>query len=277
MDMPGMTPLNKVGAASPFVKWAGGKTQLLPELRKYVPEKFNTYIEPFAGGAALFFDLQPAKAILNDTNEELINAYRVIQNSVESLIKLLSSYSYERDFFYSLRSIDVNSLSSIEKAARFLYLNKSCFNGLYRVNKKGEFNVPFGRYMNPLICDAPKLRRASIALKNVILESEGYQKVLTTYARPGDLVYIDPPYAPVSKYSDFTRYTKESFKEKEQIELRDCLMNLKKNDVFVIASNSYSAFTLDLYADFDVKVVDARRTISKDAAGRKSLKEIIIL
>jgi DNA adenine methylase len=276
-DLPGLASLAKRESAAPFVKWAGGKSQLLPELRKHVPERFGTYIEPFLGGGALFFDLQPSRAVLNDTNEELMNAYRVIQTDVEPLIAELSSYRYEKEFFYALRALRAQDLSPLQNAARFLYLNKSCFNGLYRVNKQGHFNVPFGRYENPQICDAPKLRRASEALKNVILESRPYREILEEYAKPGDFVYIDPPYLPVSKYSDFTRYTKEAFKEKEQIQLRDCVADLKRRGVHVMASNSYSAMTMDLYAEFQIHTVEARRSINKSASGRSSLKEAIIL
>ena len=183
-ELPASTPLKKSAAtASPFVKWAGGKSQLLPELRKYVPETFGTYHEPFLGGGALFFDILPQRAVLNDTNEELMNAYRVIQQDVGALITVLSAFPHDEAFFYEMRETQPGTLGTVEQAARFLYLNKCCFNGLYRVNKKGEFNVPFGRYVNPTICDAPKLTRASAALKNVILESRPYQEVLSDHAK----------------------------------------------------------------------------------------------
>ncbi len=215
--------------------------------------------------------------MLNDTNEELMNAYRVIQRDVDALIAVLSQFPHDETFFYEMRQTLPETLGTVEQAARFLYLNKCCFNGLYRVNKKGQFNVPFGRYVNPTICDAPKLTRASEALKNVILESRPYQDVLTEHAKAGDFVYIDPPYAPVSKYSDFTRYTKEKFKEQEQAELRDFIVTLKNRGVTVMASNSHSALTLELYKDFELHVVEARRLINKSAAGRTALKEVIIL
>jgi DNA adenine methylase len=277
-DLPGVTALKSTSSsASPFVKWAGGKTQLLPELRKYVPERFGKYIEPFAGGAALFFDLLPSSAVLNDTNEELMNTYRTIQRDVDALIAVLSAFPHDETFFYEMRAAETASLTPVQQAARFLYLNKCCFNGLYRVNKKGHFNVPFGRYDNPTICDAPRLRRASEVLQNMILESRPYEEVLAEHAKAGDFVYLDPPYAPVSKFSDFTRYTKDAFKEKEQIALRDCMADLKRRGVFVMASNSHCALTMDLYQDFDIHVVEARRLINKSAAGRIALKEVIIL
>lgn len=275
LDNPGTDA--RSGGASPFVKWAGGKGQLLPELRKHVPERFGTYLEPFVGGGALFFALQPAKAVLNDTNEDLMNAYRVVQQAVEPLIALLSTYPYDREFYYDLRAQDPTALSPLERAARFLYLNRCCFNGLYRVNKRNEFNVPFGRFANPLICDTVKLRRASEALQHAILECMPYNELLGIHAKPGDFVYIDPPYAPVGKFSDFTRYTKEQFRDADQMALRDRIADLKRNGVRVIASNSHSAAALELYKGFEIHVVNVKRSINTRGGSRQILHEIIIL
>lgn len=264
-------------SASPFLKWVGGKSQLLSELTKYVPLKFNSYIEPFVGGGALFFHLSPEVAIINDSNEELINAYRVVRDDVEELIEILSTYDYDEDFYYELRANSPLKLSKIERAARLLYLNKTCFNGLYRVNKKNEFNVPFGSYSNPTICNSEKLLAANKVLQNTIIECGDYKSTLNKYAKRGDLIYIDPPYHPVGEYSDFKRYTKEFFYEQDQIELRDLILKLKKKGCFVIASNSYCDFILDLYKDFDIKVVSAKRYINKIAERRNNINEVIIL
>lgn len=263
--------------AEPFVKWAGGKRQLLPELRKYVPAYFGRYIEPFVGGGALFFDLMPDRAVINDSNVELINTYLVIRDNVDELIEKLEKYEYCPNFYYNLRAQDTSKLDSISLAARFIYLNKCCFNGLYRVNKAGKFNVPVGRYVNPQICDAAKLRAVSYAIQDTIIECSDYKEILYKYARKGDFVYIDPPYHPVSKYSDFKRYTKEFFYEENQIQLRDIILDLKNIGCCVVASNSYCDFILELYRDFQIEVVQAKRYINKHAAGRNSVQEVIIL
>lgn len=264
-------------SASPFLKWVGGKSQLLNELFKYIPNDYNKYIEPFVGGGALFFNLSPETAIINDSNEELINAYKIVRDDVDGLIELLRTYDYEKSFYYEMRAKSPNGLSKTERAARLIYLNKTCFNGLYRVNKKNEFNVPMGRYSNPNICDEEKLTAASKALQNTVIECGDYKDVLTKYASKGDLVYIDPPYQPVSNFSDFKRYTKEFFYQEDQVKLRDFVGELKAKGCFVIASNSYCDFILELYKDFDIKVVSAKRYINKIAERRNNINEVIIL
>jgi DNA adenine methylase len=261
----------------PFLKWVGGKSQLLKELKKYFPTNFNKYIEPFLGGGAVFFNLIPETAIINDSNEELMNTYSVVKNNVEDLIDILSQYEHSEDFFYKLRKTQPKELSMLERAARTIYMNKTCFNGLYRVNKKGEFNVPFGKYTNPTICNTEILKSASLVLQNTAIECADYQTVLKKYAQKGDFIYIDPPYHPISKYSDFKRYTKEFFYEKDQIKLRDTIKELKDKGCTVITSNSYCEFILDLYKDFEIKIVEAKRCINKDATKRNEIKEIIIL
>ena len=268
--------IKKVRAA-PFVKWAGGKRQLLSEIRKYIPTQYNRYMEPFVGGGALFFDLMPDKAVINDANTELINAYLMIRDNVEELIEKLEEYEYCHDFFYFLRGQDTSRLDTISLAARFIYLNKCCFNGLYRVNKAGKFNVPIGRYSNLQICKPEKLRSVSYVLQDTIIEFSDYKEILFKYARKGDLIYIDPPYHPISEYSDFKRYTKEFFYEKDQVELRDIISELKNFGCFVIASNSYCDFILELYEDFQIEIVEAKRYINKIAAGRNSIQEVIML
>ena len=194
----------------PFLKWVGGKRQILNELRKYVPEKWNTYYEPFLGGGAFFFDLIPQNAILGDINPELILVYRTVQNSVEKLVKELKNYPYEKRYYYNIRDANTNRWGDIRKTARFIYLNKSCYNGLYRVNKDGKFNVPFGRYKNPLICDEENLKLASSALKNARIICGDFCKTVRS-AKANDFVYFDPPYEPISKSSNFVSYHRTGF------------------------------------------------------------------
>lgn len=263
--------------ATPFLKWVGGKSQLLPELRKYIPRVYNRYFEPFIGGGALFFNLAPQNAIISDSNADLINAYTVVRDKVEELIEVLLNHEYDETYYYKMRATEPDNLDPVGRAARLIYLNKTCFNGLYRVNKQGQFNVPFGRYSNPKICDADKLRSASKILEGVVIAHSDYQSILRQHAQPGDLIYIDPPYHPISEFGDFKRYTKEFFYEEDQIRLRDLISELKASGCYVIASNSYCDFILDLYKDFEIKVVNAKRYINKIAARRNGVQEIIIL
>ncbi len=213
----------------PFLKWAGGKTQLLPELSRYVPYKYNKYIEPFIGGGAFYFYLNPSEAVIADLNYELVLTYLTIKQSVEEVISLLKSFKNEEDFFYEMRAKNPEILSNIERAARLLYLNKTCFNGLYRVNKKGQFNVPYGKRSGNFF-DSEVLRDASEFLQNTTIEYADYSKTLKKHAKKGDFVFLDPPYYPVGKYGDFKRYTKEFFYHDDQLALKDEFDRLVKFD-----------------------------------------------
>lgn len=197
--------------AKPVLKWAGGKTQMLGELMLKVPASYGRYIEPFFGGGAMFFALHPENAIIADSNPELINMYRQIASQVEDVIYYLKTYENTPDMFYSVREQDWTTLSKEEAAARTIFLNRTCFNGLYRVNMQGRFNVPYGKYKNPKICDEDGLRVSSEVLKKSEILCGDYLLVLEHYAQPGDFIFLDPPYLPVSAYSDFKRYTKEQF------------------------------------------------------------------
>ena len=261
--------------AAPFLKWAGGKTQLLPELLKYIPSQYDTYIEPFVGGGALFFALQPARAILADSNPELINCYTVVRDNVEQLISVLSTYPYSQEFYYQLR--EQLPEDAVLRAARMIYLNRTCYNGLYRVNKQGQFNVPFGRYKNPIICDKDRLRSASYVLQGAELVCADYQETLRIFAQPESFIYIDPPYHPVDKYSDFKRYTAEFFYEGDQKILASTAKELAQNGCSILLSNSYCDFILDLYRGCEVIEVAARRNINKDPAKRARIKEVLIV
>lgn len=260
--------------AAPFVKWAGGKTQILPYLLQYIPGEYGSYIEPFIGGGALFYSLQPQKAILGDANIDLIYTYQVVKDNVEALIALLGTYVYNKDFYYNLRKQE--PIDPVERAARFIYLNRTCFNGLYRVNKKDQFNVPMGSYKNPVICDAKRLKACSNALKSVLLIAGDYTKTIGM-AQKGDFIYIDPPYHPVSVYSDFNRYTADFFYAEDQIKLRDNIDRLVKQGCKVLASNSYSQFILDLYADYTLIPVPARRNINSIGNKRSNATEVVIV
>jgi len=238
----------------PFVKWVGGKRQLLKQFRElglYPPEAFdpilNTYFEPFVGGGAVFFDLLPKNADLSDLNNELVITYNIIKDKVDELISSLNNHIYEKVYYLEVRAQKVEDLSDVEIASRFILLNRTGFNGLYRVNKKGQFNVPFGRYNNPVICDERNLRRVSESLKDVSIKHQDYKKVLKDAVKD-DFVYFDPPYFPVSKTSSFTSYTTDGFLEKEQTELRDTLVELHKRDCFVMLSNSDTPSFNKLYS-----------------------------
>lgn len=271
--------------AKPFVKWVGGKRQLLQQFKDlglYPPEGFNPlkgrYFEPFVGGGAVFFDLLPQKAFLSDLNLELVTTYNVIKNNVEALIKSLKKYKYEKEYFLKVRAKKIQKLSDIEIASRFIYLNRTAFNGMYRVNSKGEFNVPFGKYNNPLICDADNLRKVSKALKGVTVTHQDYKAVLKQ-AKKGDFVYFDPPYYPVSKTASFTAYTADAFLDKEQLELRDTFVELHKLGCFVMLSNSDTPFINKIYSGIKgvrINKVQAGRAINSKSSGRGKITEVLV-
>ncbi len=269
----------------PFVKWVGGKRQLLAQFRRlnlYPPEKFDPkngkYFEPFVGGGAVFFDLLPETAYLSDLNNELVITYNVIKNDVENLIKSLKKHKLDKEYFLKIRTQSPEKLSGLNTASRFIYLNRTCFNGMYRVNSKGGFNVPFGKYTNPLICDENNLRKASKALKNVEIKKQDYKEVLKK-ANKGDFIYFDPPYYPINKTSSFTSYTKESFLDKEQIELRDTFVELHKRGCFVMLSNSDTPFINKIYSEpkgLRITKVQAGRAINSDASKRGKITEVLV-
>lgn len=271
----------------PFVKWVGGKRQLLKQFRRmglYPPDGFdptkNAYFEPFVGGGAVFFDLLPHTAYLSDMNFDLVTTYNVIKNDVESLIASLKKHVYSKEYFLQVRAQKVVDLIPLEVASRFIYLNRTCFNGMYRVNSKGEFNVPFGKYDNPLICDEVNLRKVSKALQGVEIQHHDYKEAVKN-AKKGDFIYFDPPYHPMSVTASFTSYTKEAFGEKEQLQLRDTFLDLHKRGCFVMLSNSNADFINKIYSELSlegviVHKVDAGRAINSKAEGRGKTKEVLI-
>ena len=259
----------------PILKWAGGKTQLLPILLPHIPPQIDTYIEPFFGGGALFFALRPTNAIISDSNPELINLYRQVAADVEGVIEALGAFQNEASLFYKVRAQNFQELDPTTAAARTIYLNRTCFNGLYRLNKKGQFNVPFGRYVNPTICQPEALRSASEALRTARLLNADYREVVRQYAKPGDFVYFDPPYLPTGKYSDFRRYTATQFYEEDHRELAEDVRYLDKLGCHVLLTNSNHPIVYDLYDGFSIQVVRTKRNINSKGDSRTGTDLIV--
>jgi DNA adenine methylase len=260
----------------PFLKWAGGKGRLLAQYRPFIP-KFKTYYEPFLGGGALFFDLKPPRAVLSDINPELVNVYQCIRDRVESVITQLEHHRqhHDRDYYYLVRAQEF--VDPVERAARFLYLNKTCFNGLYRVNRSGKFNVPMGRYKNPRICDPTLLRAASTALKSAIILERPFAAVLEDVKSAEDFVYFDPPYYPLSPTSDFTAYSRGAFTADDQRYLRDVFVQLTQRGVKTMLSNSDCSFVRDLYEDYKIETISATRAINSNPDKRGKIQEVLIV
>lgn len=251
----------------PVLKWAGGKTQLLPDLIKRLPKQYNRYIEPFIGGGALFFALQPEKAIIGDSNPELINLYECLGKNPDAVIRHLKKFKNTETDFYKIRRLRFAALEKYFAAARTIYLNRTCFNGLYRVNKNGDFNVPFGRYKNPSICQAENLLAVSDLLSETKIIRADYLKTLSL-AKPNDLVFLDPPYLPVSDSADFKRYTKEQFSEDDHRQLASEVHRLHRLGCHVIITNSNHPLVMDLYKPYEIEVVNTRRNISSNKSTR---------
>jgi DNA adenine methylase len=264
--------------ALPFVKWAGGKRKLVDYIISAAPVSFARYLEPFVGGGAVALALGYSRMLLNDANVELMNVYCVIRDSLDALISLLDEHQkkHSKEYFYMVRAQNPTNLSSVEQAARFIYLNKTCFNGLYRVNKYGQFNVPFGRYKNPILYNLEEIRAASKVLQSAELFAEDYHTFLKRHARPGDFIYLDPPYIPISQYSDFKRYTKKQFRENDQRVLAQVYSELVGLGAYPVLSNSYSELTLDLYAQHHIQIVYASRNINHKGMGRDPIPEILV-
>ena len=274
--------MKKNKLVAPVLKWVGGKRQLLDVLTPLLPDKITTYCEPFVGGGALFFDLQPKTAYVNDINDELIRVYTVIKNDVEALITALQGFKNEAEYFYSVRDWDrdknkYTSFSDVQKAARILYLNKTCYNGLFRVNNAGEFNSPFGNYRNPNIVNAPTLRAVSSYLNTatVHLSSRDYTNVLKTLPK-GTFVYLDPPYDPVSDTANFTGYSRGGFSQMDQIALRAACDELHARGIKFMLSNSATDFIKEQYAAYNITIVQAKRAINSDSTKRGEVDEVVV-
>lgn len=285
----------------PFVKWAGGKSQLISEIRKKYPKNIKCYCEPFVGGGAVLFDIlanyKPEKVLINDINKELIITYNQLQNNVDNLIKKLFAlqnefisadleqrkiiYNNNRKLYNSLKNKSCEN-NELEIASLFIFLNKTCFNGLYRVNKNGDFNVPMGSYKNPLICDEFNLKKSSSLLKNVKIICGDYSRCID-YINDETFVYIDPPYRPLTQTSSFTSYSAKVFDDKEQIRLADFINIISRKGAIVVASNSdpqnadeNDMFFDNLYRNYSIKRIQAKRAINSKSEGRGNVSELLI-
>ena len=267
---------------APVVKWVGGKRQLLDELLPLLPKHYGTYCEPFVGGGALLFASQPRVAVVNDLNRDLIDVYEVIRDDVDALIESLKKHQNTSSYFYEIRDCDrdrvrYQELSKVERASRLIYLNKTCFNGLYRVNAAGEFNSPFGHYKNPNIVNEPVLRAAHIYFNesDITFISEDFEATLARIKK-GSFVYLDPPYDPVSGTANFTGYNRGGFSKQEQCRLKDCCDALNKRGVMFLLSNSATPFIKELYREYTIKIVQAKRLVNVDASKRGMIEEVLI-
>lgn len=279
-----MTQVKTPVSPRPFIKWAGGKTQLISQYADYFPDGDLNYYEPFVGGGAIFFHLQPARSRLIDINLELINVYRCVRDQVEELIDRLEQHQQQHcsEHYYQVRSQLVVSDdwfyqgNNVDRAARLIYLNKTCFNGLYRENSKGHFNVPLGSYKNPAIYDPEILRADAIALQSAQIEPGSFEQVLQYAQSSEDFVYFDPPYYPISPTSSFTAYNRYSFSEEKQVQLRDVVAELSDRGVKVMLSNSDCEFVRDLYKDFNIHTIYATRNINCNAEKRGKITEVLV-
>jgi DNA adenine methylase len=268
---------------SPILKWVGGKRQLLSEIIPLIDESCDNYVEPFIGGGAVLFRLQPKKAIINDYNTELINVYRTVRDDLNGLLALLKEHEKynSSDYYYEVRALDrtpdFDKMSNLEKAARIIYLNKTCYNGLYRVNSLGQFNSPYGKYKNPNIVNEVVLRAISKYLNRneISIRSGDYKDVLNDIEK-NSFVYLDPPYMPISSSSSFTGYTEGGFGYDKQVELKEECDKLNSKGVHFLQSNSDCEEIRELYKDYRIKVVKAKRAINSDAKKRGQINEVLI-
>ena len=268
----------------PFVKWAGGKRQIIDKLKKYVPEEFDTYYEPFVGGGALLFELSPKHAVINDSNEELMNVYRCLcdEEKFKKMCNVLNHYetSHSEEFFYEVRNKDrsknaYNRLSDYTRAARTIYLNKACFNGLYRVNSKNEFNVPFGKKLKVNTYEGSNLITVSnyLTMNDIKILSVDFEEAVKD-AKKGDFIYFDPPYD--SDTSTFNSYTEEGFNKDEQRRLASVFKELDKRGCYVMLSNHNTLLVNELYKEYHVHIIEAKRNINANGKKRGKVEELII-
>lgn len=271
---------------SPVLKWVGGKRQLISDIEPLIPKSISTYVEPFVGGGAVLFHLQPKKAIINDYNQELMNVYQVIKDKPNELIEVLQEHKglNSEDYFYEICSLDrsenYENMTDVEKAGRVIYLNKTCFNGLFRVNRAGFFNTPYGKYKNPSIVNEVTIKAVSNYFNSAKIKflTGDYKEALRRLRR-GAFVYFDPPYVPISSSSSFTGYTEHGFDYEKQVELRDECLKLHNRGVKFLQSNSYSPEILELYSDqkvFNIEIVKAKRSINSQVDKRGEISEVLI-
>lgn len=263
-------------APKPFLKWAGGKSRLIPQYTTYFPANYQTYYEPFLGGGAIFFYLQPNQAFLSDINRQLINAYQCVRNHTEELISRLEKHQqhHNQSYYYQMRSQKFSN--SLDQAARLIYLNKTCFNGLYRENRHGQFNVPMGKYKNPRICSRELLITAAKTLQSATLKVQSFEAIVNQANSPADFVYFDPPYHPLSPTSNFTSYSHHKFGVDEQEKLAEIFGILHSRGVKVMLSNSNTELIRYLYKDFNIHPIQAGRAINSNPQNRGKITELLI-
>lgn len=274
--------MEHIAHAAPVVKWVGGKRQLLPQLLPLIPKRMSAYCEPFLGGGAVLFALQPRRALVNDLNQDLITVYRVIKENADALIEHLSRHENTPEYFYRIRDLDRDreayaALSDVEKASRLLYLNKTCYNGLFRVNASGAFNSPYGHYRRPNIVNEQTIRGVSRYFNScdIAFFSEDFAAVLDRVPR-GGFVYLDPPYDPVSDTASFTGYNRGGFGREEQVRLKACCDALTARGVKFLLSNSATPFIRELYSSYHVSIVQARRAVNSVASRRGAIEEVLV-
>ena len=265
--------------SKPLIKWVGGKRQLIEQIKKYMPQNFNNYVEPFVGGGALFFELKKNNSIINDFNAELTNLYEIVKSKPNELIKDLKKHKTTEDYYYTIRELDrkdsYKKLSKIKKASRFIYLNRMGYNGLYRVNSKGYNNVPFGKYINPMILDESNILSCSRILQTTTILTGDFEQV-KPYIKKGDFVYLDPPYVPVSSTANFTSYTPQGFDFNMQIRLKFFCDYIHSIGAYFMLSNSYTDLILELYSDYTIKTVEASRALNCKSSGRGKVNEVLV-
>jgi DNA adenine methylase len=265
----------------PIIKWVGGKRQLLEKLISFLPKEYDRYFEPFIGGGALFFALKHKNSFISDYNPELTNLYKVIKEKPLELIKDLNKHKNDEEYYYAIRSLDRDiaryaKLTDVQKASRFIYLNKTGYNGLYRVNQKGQNNVPFGRYKNPKWLDEENILACSKLLAHTEIQTGDFE-IVKKYVKRGDFVYFDPPYVPLNATSSFTFYTHKGFDNEMQVRLKELCDYLDSIGAYFMLSNSYTEYILELYKAYEIKTVMANRAVNSKASGRGKIKEVVVL
>lgn len=268
----------------PLLKWPGGKRRVLPHLVKHTPQEYNTYYEPFFGGGALYFDLLPEKAVIADVNDELVNVYVQVKNNPEAIIQELEKdyWANVEENYLRIRALDrdeaYKDMPDLFKAARILYLNKTCFNGLYRVNSQGHFNAAFGKYANPLINNSTLIREMSEQFnRGTSIHLSDFKTILSNITDDSNFIYLDPPYIPLNKTAYFTSYSKGRFNDEDHVSLTQHAQELDEKGNFVLLSNSDTPRTRELYKDFHIVPIEVKRSISAKTSGRKGVGEVLAL
>ena len=273
--------LELLAPPKPFIKWVGGKRQLMNEIKANMPREFNNYFEAFVGGGAVLFELKKENSFINDYNPELTNLYEIIKTKPKELLRDLKKHKNTEEYYYAMRALDRNpiqyrKLSKVKKASRFIYLNKTGFNGLYRVNKQGQNNVPFGRHKGPKLADKDNIMACSKLLQTATITTGDFENIRTN-VKKGDFVYFDPPYVPLNATSSFTAYTDKGFDDDMQFRLKELCDYIDSIGAYFMLSNSYTDFILDLYQDYTIKTVNANRAINCKGSNRGKVKEVLVI